>query len=198
MKEPKIDEKTRDYLKKWGRREVPTAQVQGGTIAPGMHQGFAAVGWIERRQGIMPFVGVHFMVLTKNTQEPKPLGTLSLGLPVTKTTELLVNSFLHYLGWDGRVWPFDEDGGWPTESKLDAAQIRIMLSRVSPPVGSTLTFPSDPEKGMKVVPIPVFKRHSPYPWAPFEPVPEEEGAPAVHLARFRELCQDPYQFAVQN
>ena len=198
MKEPQIDEKTREYLKKWGRREVPTAQITGGDITPGTYRGLATLGWIERKQGILPVVGVHFLVLMNQSYTPK--ATLSLALPVTKNTELLVNSFLHYVGWDGRVWPYDGDGGWPENSEEDAEQVKVMLSRVAPPIGSTLTFPSRPELGAPLITLPVLKRTAPYPWAPFEPVSEDRDAeaPVTHLTRFRELCQDSSPFEVQN
>jgi hypothetical protein len=189
MKEPQIDKKTRDYLKKWGRREVPTAQVTGGSLTPGQFRGFATLGWIES-QGVFPVVGIRFLVIGR--EGFKPLATVSVALPVTKNTELLINGFLHYVGWDGRVWPSDGDGGWPDTSKEDPEQIKIMLQRVIPPIGSTFTFPPP----TKIIPIPILKRTAPYPWAPFEPVPEEESTPVDHLARFRALCMDPSPFAV--
>lgn len=198
MKEPRIDEKTREYLRLWGRPEVPTAQVTGGKVNPGTYRGLATLGWIEHRGTTVkvPVVGVHFLVLQNHSY--KPMATLSLAMPVTKRTELLVNSFLHHVGWDGRVWPFDGDGGWPETSPADAEQIRIMLGKTTPKIGATLTFPAEAEQGAPLVTLPILKRNSPYPLALFEPVDDDRPAPVIHLKRFRELCQDPSPFAVLN
>jgi hypothetical protein len=195
MKEPRIDEKTREYMRLWGRGEVPTAQITGGKIEPGTYPALATLGWIERR-GPVALVGVHFLMLQR--QAHKAMATLSLGMPVTKRTELLVNSFLHYIGWDGRVWPYDADGGWPEKSEEDCAQIEALLAKLYPKISSTLTFPSKPELGAKLIELPVLKRTAPYPLAPFEPVPESESPPVEHLDRFRELCQDPSPFQPSN
>lgn len=197
MKEPQIDQKTREYLKKWGRREVPTAQITGGTCTPGIYRGLPILGWIERKEGVLPVVGIHFLVLLNHSADVK--ASLALALPVTKNTELLVNSFLAHLGWDGRVWPYDGDGGWPEgDTDEDVTQIKALFNRVVPPIGATLTFPSKPNARV-IERLPVLKRNAPYPWAPFEPVPEEaEGSPIQHLTRFRELCADPSPFSLQS
>jgi hypothetical protein len=110
MREMQVDEKTRDYIRNWGRSEVPTAQVTGGKVNPGTYRALATLGFVERR-GPAAICCVHFLVL--QNQAYTPMATLSLAMPVTKKTELHVNSFLHVLGWDGRVWPYDFDGGWP-------------------------------------------------------------------------------------
>ncbi len=195
MKEPKVDERTREYLTKWGRWEVPTAQVTGGSVNPGVYRGMVALGWMMH-QGPVPVCGLHFLVLQNHTQ--KAMATLSLAMPVTKTTELHVNSFLHLMGWDGRVWPYDGDGGWPENSEEDAEQVREMLQKLHPRVGSTLAFPPIPDLGSPIITLTICKRSAPFPFAPFEPVPEEQDSPVVHLARFRELCKDPSPFQVPN
>lgn len=195
MKEPKIDERTQEFLRKWGRLEVPTAQVTGGQVAPGTFPALAALGWIERR-GPVAIVGVHFLILMREVF--KPMATLSLAMPVSKNTELHINSFLHLIGWDGRVWPYDGDGGWPENSEEDAAQVRALLAKLHPKVGATLTFPPIPGVGAPLLNLPILKRTAPFPLAPFEPVPEDRPAPVIHLERFRELCLDPSPFTVPN
>jgi hypothetical protein len=195
MKDQPIDEKTREYLKKWGRLEVPTAQITGGKINPGSYRGLATLGWIERR-GPVPVVGVHFLLLMRIAFTP--MATLSLAMPVTKNTELLINSFLHHVGWDGRVWPYDGDDGWPHKGSDDARNMLGLMMKTIPRIGSTLTFPSEAGEGAPLIELPVIKRTSPYPLAPFEPVSEDKPAPVTHLARFRELCQDPFPFSLSN
>ena len=195
MKEQKIDARTREYLRKWGPREVPTAQVTGGEVSPGMYRSVPCLGWIER-QGPLAVCGVHFLLM--RNQEFRPIATLSLAMPVTKNTELHVNSFLHALNWDGRVWPYDGDKGWPENSEEDCENIKGLLGKLATRVGSTLTFPPS-DLGASMLRLNVVKRSSPYPLAPFEPLPEEiETSPVIHLARFRELCKDPSPFAPLN
>jgi len=196
MKEMTIDAKTREYLRKWHRNEVPTAQITGGTANPGIYRALACLGWVERR-GPFAVVGVHFLLM--QNQADHPLGaTLSLAMPVTKNTELLVNSFLHLVGWDGRVWPYDGDGGWPEKSD-DEEQMKTLLGKLHPRVSATLTFPpANDGLGNACLRLPVVKRSAPYPLAPFEPVSEDQETPAVHLERFRELCKDPSPFAPAN
>jgi hypothetical protein len=193
MKEMKIDDKTREYLKKWHRNEVPTAQVTGGDVTPGIYRGLACLGWFERR-GPFAICGVHFVLM--HNQADKAFATLSLALPVTKNTELLVNSFLHLVGWDGRVWPYDADGGWPEKTE-DEEQVRTMLDKLKPRISATLTFPPS-GRGATCLNLPVVKRSSPYPLAPFEPVPDDQETPIVHINRFRELCLDPSPFTPAN
>ncbi len=199
MKEPKVDERTREYLQKWGRLEVPTAQITGGSVNPGTYRAMACLGWIERRgpEGAsVPVVGVHFMLL--QNQAYVPMATLSLAMPVTKNTELLINTFLHFIGWDGRVWPYDGDDDWPANSEEDEAQVRALLQKLHPKIGSTLTFPTIPGVGTPILQLPVLKRSATYPLAPFEPVPEDRTPPVTHLERFRALCRDPSPFGVPN
>ena len=195
MKEQKLDARTREYLRKWNPREVPTAQVTGGEVTPGVYRALPCLGWIER-QGTFAVCGLHFLLL--RNQEFKPIATLSIAMPVTKNTELHVNSFLHLLNWDGRVWPYDGDNGWPENSEEDCDQVKDMLGKLSTRIGSTFTFPPT-ESGVPRLTLPVVKRSSPYHLAPFEPLPEEiETSPAIHLERFRELCRDPSPFGPLN
>ena len=192
MKEMEIDEKTREYVRNWGRAEVPTAQVTGGKVSPGTYRALATLGFVER-VGPASFCCVHFLIL--QNQAFKPMGTLSLAMPVTKRTELYVNSFLQLVGWDGRVWPYDGDGGWPENSPEDAENLRMMLKKIN--IGATLTFPADGE-GATLLELPVVKRTAPFPLAPFAPLPEDHPPPVIHLERFRELCKDASPFAALN
>jgi hypothetical protein len=194
MKEPKIDERTREFLRKWGRREVPTAQVTGGEVTPGTYRAMPFLAWMERR-GPVALCGMHFILV--HNQAWTPFGALSMAMPVSKNTELHINSFLHLVGWDGRVWPYDGDGGFPEDSPDDAAQLKEMLRKVK--IRSTLTFPpTGGPGGARVLTVNVLKRSSPFPFAPFEPLPEGSDPPVVHLERFRELCKDPSPFALPN
>lgn len=186
------DATTRELLRAWGPREVPLVQVTGGEIKPGTYRALATLGWIERR-GPWAIVGVNMIVLNNN--EDKPRGAVTLGLPVTKRTELYVNGFLCRLGWDGRVWPHDDDGGWP-EKTDDEASLRDLMKK-SNRMGSTLCFPSHPERGVPIIKLPILKRSAPFNWAPFEPA-ELETPPAAVLDRFRKLCEDPSPFVIQN
>ena len=193
MKEPKIDAKTREYLQKWTPAEVPVAEVTGGSIVPGTWRGLATLGWMEH-QGQTPVCGVHFLILRNH--EFKPFATLSLAMPVTKTTELHVNSFLHLIGWDGRVWPYDADGGWPENSEEDADQVQELLGKLRPRIAATLTFPPKDGLGGTLIPIHVRKKKGTFHLAPFEPLPEDADSPVIHLERFRELCRDPSPFVM--
>ncbi len=190
MKEMKVDKKTREYLNKWGRLEVPTAQVTGGKVSPGTYRCLAVLGFIERRD-VVAICCVHFLVLQH--QAFTPMATLSVAMPVTKNTELLVNSFLHVVGWDGRVWPYDGDGGWPENSPEDADQLRAMLQKIR--IGATFAFPAD-GPGVPLLNLPIVKRSAPYPLAPFEPVADDQPAPIRHIDRFRALCQDASPFTI--
>jgi len=116
------------------------------------------------------------------------MGILTLGMPVTEKTEAHVVGFLEDLGWDGRVWPFN-DHDWPegTEDELQVVQLCKQAQ-----LGCTMTFrPGD--EGAPSVPIRVSKSREAYPLAPFrEEVVEGE---LKHLAAFRALVTDPSPFA---
>lgn len=195
VKEPKLDEKTRELLRLWGPREVPTAQVTGGEITPGTYRALPTLGWIERRS---PFVVLGVQLIILHNQEEKSRAAVTLGLPITKRSELLVNAFLRRLNWDGRVWPHDDDQGWPVGTS-DEEQLRQLLKKARI-IGATLCFPADPVRGATILTIPILKRSSPFNWAPFEELDlDSETTPAVaHLDRFRQLCKDPTPFLPLN
>ena len=189
-----IDKKTLEYLNRWGRHEVPTAQVTTETnLSPGTHRWMATIGWMFRKD-FEPFCCIQFLLISPVTFSP--IGCISLSMPVTKRTELYVNTFLHVAGWDGRVWPYDGDGGWPYDSE-DAAELREMLNEGTPKLGSTLTFPPK-TNGSVVLSLPIHDMSKPFPLAPFMPVPKGHQDPVENLDRFRALCKDPSPFSLPN
>lgn len=183
MATPKLDEHTRKYLKEWGAAQMPTGQVVGGDMRPGYYRAFAVLGWIEKRKP-WPVVGLQTIALRMN--EDKHVGAVSLGLPVSPKTELYVNALLQTFGWDGRVWPYDNDGQWP-EKTAEEEQVQGLLRKVN--LLSTLTFPST-EQGIPSVRFYVAKSKGVFPIAPLE----EINSPPVHLERFRALVEDPSPF----
>jgi hypothetical protein len=200
-----IDKKTLEYLNRWGRHEVPTAQVVGRNpkekLTPGIHQWAAAIGWMFRKD-LEPVCCIQFLILAPESFSI--LASVSLSMPVTKRTELYVNSFLHVVGWDGRVWPHDGDKGWPNGSE-DARQVRDLLNKGNPKLGSTLTFPPRISSSLGtsssiILHLPISNVSKPFPIAPFVPVlvPEGQQAPVENLKRFRALCKDPSPFSLPN
>lgn len=185
---PPLDSKTREFLRSWGRHEMPSAQVTGGSVAPGYYRAFAVLGWIEQRN-VFPVVGVQTILL--RNQEDRNHGALTLGLPVTPKTELYVNALLQSFGWDGRVWPYDNDQAWP-EGTADEPQVMGLLKKVG--LGSTLAFPPNAERGIPTLRIHIAKRQGVFPLAPFE----EIDSPPVHLERFRELVRDHSIFRAEE
>ena len=198
MKPLKIDSKTREFLRQWSPFEVPTAQVTGGKVPnQGTYRALPVLGGMgfqDTALGRISVGGVHFLLLRRFNDSP--FATLSLAMPVTRNTELYINSFLHLLGWDGRVWPTDQtEAEWPNTDPAEVEQLVILMRNAR--MGATLTFPpSGP--GVPVLEVPVYKLHSPYQVAPFEPLPEGAESPVVHLARFRELARDPTIFEIPN
>lgn len=176
-----LDPKAREILRSWGPNETPTGQVTGGDIRPGEYRALAILGWIEKKPGDLPRVGIQTVVLRLN--EDKHIGAVTIGLPVSPRTELYVNAFLQTLGWDGRVWPYDNDKKWP-EGSDDEEQVTGLLKRVG--LSSTLTFPSNPDQGAPAVRIHIAKSHGAFAIAPTE----EVDSPPVHLERFRALVAD--------
>ena len=193
MKPPEMDERTRDYIRRWHKSEIPYAQITGELVTPGIYRGVPCLAWMEK-QGNLVICGTHF-VLMQNMAD-KPISTLTIAMPVTKNTELVVNTFLHLLGWDGRIWPLDGDGGWPEKSDEEEA-LRTMLTKVRTRTSATFTFPPS-EKGATCLNLPVRSRNKPYALAPFEPVPEDDPPPIRHIDRFRQLVKDPSVFAPVN
>jgi hypothetical protein len=178
-----LDSKAREILRSWTPQEMPSAQVSGGEIRPGSYRAFAAIGWVEHRNGV-PTVGLQTFVLRHDN---KHVGALTIGLPVTPRTELYVNALVQSFGWDGRVWPYDNDKGWP-EGTDDEAQVLGLLARVN--LASSMTFPSVGDKGVPAVRIEIPKSHGPFPLPPST----EVDSPPVHLARLRALIADPSIF----
>lgn len=197
MKPPKIDAKTREFLRRWSPFEVPTAQVTGGRVPnPGTYRALPVLGGMgfqDTALGRITVCGVHFILIRKYNDSP--FATLSLGMPITKNTELHVNAFLHLLGWDGRVWPTEQSSEWPDNNPDEVEQLVILMRNAR--MGATLTFPPT-GPGVPVLEIPVYKCHSPFQVAPFESLPDGAESPVVHLARFRELAKDPTIFEIPN
>jgi hypothetical protein len=184
------DATTREFTRLWGAREIPTAQVTGGNITPGNYRAMATLGWMEKR-GPFAVVGVHLIIL--RNLEYVTIGAVTVGLPVTTRNELFVNSFLVRLGWDGRVWPYDDDKGWP-DGTDDEPQIRQLMQQAGG-MAATLCFAPNKDQGggVPIIPIPILKRHGPFPWAPFEGG-DMPSPPAATFQRFKALCNDPSPF----
>lgn len=181
----KTDSKTRKFMERWGRREVPTAQVAGEPIKPGDYGAFALLGWVEAKDGTA-IVGLQMAVLKEDPLTN--MGLITIGMPVTPKTELHVNALLQSLGWDGRVWPY-KDHGWP-EGTDDEQQVVALVSQAE--LGCTLTFVPDPEQGAPMIPIHITKSRDPFPLAPFELEITEQ---PQHLEALRDLIDDPSPFA---
>jgi len=176
--------KTHDIFKTWNALEKPVAQVTGGAVRSGVYRTLAVLGWIEKKPNELPKVGIQTIIL--KTNEDKHVGALTLGLPVTPKTERYINALLQTYGWDGRVWPHDEDGGWP-EGSADRDQILGLLDKVN--LDATLTFAPGP-KGVPAVRMNVTKSRGPFQLSPFD----EIDSPPLHLLRFRDLVTDPTIF----
>ncbi len=186
MAKSELDELTRSFLKRWETYEMPTGQVTGGDMKPGFYRILAVLGWIDKKPGSVPTVGIQTLAL--RNQEDKHIGAITIGLPVTPRTELYVNAFLQSLGWDGRVWPYDNDNGWPVGTD-DEDQLLGLIKRVE--LSSSLTFGPDPEKGgVPAMRFHVAQSHGAFYVAPFE----EINSPPKHLERFRALVADPSVF----
>lgn len=188
-KSDRPDSLTRAFLKTWGPNEVPTAQITGGSVNPGTYRCMAVLGWVEKR-AVWPVVALHTLVL--RNVEYKPIATLTIVMPVTPKTELYVNALLQTFGWDGRVWPYDDDKGWPEGTGADEENLKKLLKQTA--MSATLCFPSDTKDGAAVINIPIAKASSPFPLAPFQ----EVDSPPVHLERLRALCKDPSAFVRLN
>lgn len=176
--------KTHDVFKTWLPIETPIAQVTGGMVRAGTYRTFAVLGWIEKKFGQLPKVGIQTIIL--HAVHNKHMGALTLGLPVSPKTELYVNALLQTFGWDGRVWPHDEDGGWP-EGSNDRDQILGLLDKVN--LDATLTFAAGPQ-GVPAIRMNILKSRESFMLSPFD----EINSPPVHLERFRALVADPSIF----
>lgn len=180
--------KTPEFMKHWEKWELPCGQVTGGSITPGTYRGIAVLGWLEQRNGV-PTVGLQTIVL--RNQEDKHVGAVTLGFPVTPKTELYVNALLQTFGWDGRVWPYDDDKKWP-DGTTDEDQVMGLIQKVG--LSSTLTFAPQEGVGVPTVRLQIPKRSGPFQLPPLE----EMNSPPVHLDRFRELVKDMTIFKPTN
>jgi hypothetical protein len=176
------DPMTQEYLKVWGAKEMPVAEVTHGKVYIGDHPAFALVGWITQQGVGWPAVGLQMTLLTPEMD--KAIGGLSLGLPLSPKTERHVCCLLQDLGWDGRVWPY-KDHGWPEGTNDEPGLLRLL--KVAK-LGATLTFPTQ-EKGTPTVKIPVLKRSGTFMVAPFGEVLVPR-----HLEALRSLAADPTPF----
>ena len=114
-------------------------------------------------------------------QGSRSIGALTIALPLTAETESKVLERLLDLGWDGRVWPYDNDGKWP-EGTPDKDQSIGLLQRVG--LASTMTFAPVEGKGFPTIPVYVVKKKGEFPF-PFEPSVKTEDMP--HRNRLRDL-----------
>lgn len=177
------DQLTKDFIKAWGASEVPTASLVHGKLPIGEYAAFALLAWIEQRKNGLPIVGMQLTVLGAELDEVA--GSVTMGLPLSPTTERHVCCFLEDLGWDGRCWPY-RDHGWP-EGGEDEPGLLSLLKRAK--LGATLTFPPHAQ-GTPTVLIPVFHRTRPFSVAPFYHVPPVP----THLENLRSLAIDPIPF----
>jgi len=176
------DQRTQDYIKAWGRKDVPTAVVVDGAVRPGIYPAFVVLGWTASRKKHWPVVILRLALLSKTMA--KSVGGLLMSLPFNPKTERHVCSLLQDFGWDGRVWPY-KDEGWPAGTP-DEDQIIKLLKTEN--LGATFTFPADPEKGIITLRVPVKKRRGPYAVALFDKVLPK------YLETLRELTADPAPF----
>jgi hypothetical protein len=179
----RTDARTQEFIKHWGKADMPTARVSHGTVPPGDYPAFALLGWVEQRKVGWPVVGLRMTLL--NLEMNRSVGGLTMGIPLTPKSERHVCCLLQDLGWDGRVWPY-KDHGWP-EGAAEEMDLLGLLRAAK--LGATMTFLSDPEKGTPTVRMPVLKRSGSFMVAPFG----DEILPR-HLEALRSLAADPTPF----
>jgi hypothetical protein len=179
MKKPKKS-------KPWGH-DPPTGLVIRGNVRSGYHPAFVLLGWVEARKNRWPVIILNLAVLSKALT--KSIGNVLLSLPFTPNTERRICVLLQDFGWDGRVWPY-KDEGWPSGTS-DESQLLEMLKREK--LGATLTFPSDPENGAVVRRVPVKKRKGAYPIAVFTDWDNSDTLPK-YLESLRGLVANPSPF----
>jgi hypothetical protein len=183
------DERTQEYIKAWGRKDVPTALVTNGKVRSGTHPAFVLLGWVRKppeklvpRAAQWPVIILRLALLNK--PRTKSIGGLLMTMPFNPKTERHVCSLMQDFGWDGRVWPHEDDG-WPSKTTEEEPLINLLKKEK---LGATFTFPSDPEKGIIALPVPVKKRRGPFALALFnEVVPK-------HLETLRVFASDPKPF----
>lgn len=181
--EVKLDPKTQEFIRSWGKPEMPTAQVVHGRVSIGEYPTFALLGWVEQRPHGWPVVGLRVSVLE---DESKVIGGMTLGLPLSPKTEYQVCCLLEDFGWDGRVWPY-RDHGWPEGGEDEAGLLGLLRTAK---LGATLTFPPHPEFGTPTVKLPVFHSKKPFLVAPFG------DGPVVprYIFQLRDLAANPTPF----
>lgn len=162
---------------------MPTAQVSHGHPYLGTHQAFALLGWVEQRRNGWPRVGLRMTLLGEDLETVT--GGITMGLPLTPDTERRVCCFLEDLGWDGRVWPY-EDHGWPEKTEDESGLLGLLKAAN---LGATLTFPPQAQ-GTPVVSIPIKDRKRPFRVMPFGP-PNETPR---YLETLRNLASNPKPF----
>jgi hypothetical protein len=178
------DLRTNEFIRAWGVKDIPTASVSHGTIRPGIYPAFALLAWVEQRKAGWPVVGLRLTLLAQHELD-KPIGGLTMGLPLTPKSERHVCCLLQDLGWDGRCWPY-KDHGWPEGTEDEDGLLRLLRTSK---LGATLTFPSDPEKGTPTVQIPILQRSGPFSIAPFGEVLVPR-----YLETLRDLAANPTPF----
>jgi len=162
---------------------IPTAQVSHGSPYLGQHHAFALLGWVEQRSNGWPVVGLQMTLLQMDLQTVA--GGLTMGLPLTPETERRVCCFLEDLGWDGRVWPY-QDSGWPEGTEDELGLLQLLRTAK---LGATLTFPPQLQ-GTPTISIPIKHRKKSFQVVPFGP-PNQ--APR-HLETLRTLASNPKPF----
>lgn len=181
------DPKTQEFIRLWGKKEMPVAQVNHGKILLGDHPAFALLGWVEQRRVGWPVVGLRLSVLnplSPTSKEAEVIGGITIGLPLSPKTEYHVCGFLEDLGWDGRVWPY-KDHGWPEGTEDEAGLVSLLRSAN---MGSTLTFPPQ-ALGTPTVKVPVLSTKKPFMVAPFDDAPMPR-----HVFALRDLAANPHPF----
>lgn len=184
MKMSAMDPKAREILRTWGQNETPTGLVTGGRIPQGEYRVLPILGWVEKKPNDLPRVGIQTIALRMN--EDVHVGAITIGLPISERTERHAATLLQTMGWDGRLWPYDNDKKWP-EGTTDEDQVNGLLKRLG--LSSTMTFPSDSEQGARASRILVTKSNGPFAIAPTE---IDEHPPL--LERLRGLVGDPSVF----
>jgi hypothetical protein len=178
---PAKDDTTREYLKAWGQKDVPTGLVTDGLIRPGFYPAFALLGWAQERPNRWPVVVLHLALMRHH----KVAGRMVLTMPFTPKTDRRVCLTVENFGWDGRVWPH-VDHGWP-EGTDDETPLLDLLKGVN--LGATLTFPPNEEQGVRTLRVFVSQRAGSFSTAPFHGA----GNPR-RLETLRELAKDPSPF----
>lgn len=179
------DKHTRHVINTLGETRTPLGVILEGNVHPGLHHGFATLGWTHTRENTWPLVILN-MALFRNI-DSNPVGKMNLVLPFSPGTERYVSTVVEACGWDGRIWPY-KDHGWPEGSEHEEDFLWI-LKEIG--LGSTMTFPVDREEGIPAIPIHVAKRHGPFRTAPYI----EDPRPVKYLQHLRELATDPTLFS---